>query len=105
VDGTAIGGFKIIRTMAKRTTKLSSDLGFTAEVANSTVLTVGTITGFPMSTTHVITGSIMGAGSAKGFKRVQWGLGKSIFIAWLLTIPVTAVIAGLLVAMAKILFF
>jgi len=103
--GTAIGGFKIIRTMAKKMTKLEPDMGFTAQAGNSIVLTLGTLTGFPMSTTHVITGSIMGAGSAKGFKRVQWGLGKSIFIAWLLTIPVTAVIAGLLVAMAKILFF
>jgi len=99
--GTAIGGFKIIRTMAKRTTKLSSDLGFTAEIANSTVLTVGTITGFPMSTTHVITGSIMGAGSAKGIKRVQWALGRNIVIAWILTIPITAIIAGILVILAK----
>ncbi len=103
--GTAIGGFKVIRTMAKKMTKINPDLGFAAEVGNSSVLTVGTITGFPMSTTHVITGSIMGAGSAKGFKRVQWGLGKNIVIAWILTIPITAVIAGLLVVLAKTLFF
>ncbi len=103
--GTAIGGFKIIRTMAKKMTKLSPDLGFAAQAGNSLVLTLGTITGFPMSTTHVITTSIMGAGSVKGFKRVQWGLGKNIVLAWILTIPTTAVIAGLLVFLAKILFF
>ncbi len=103
--GTAIGGFKIIRTMAKKMTKISPDLGFSAEVANSTLLTVGTITGFPMSTTHIITSSILGAGSTKGLKHVQWGVGKSILIAWILTIPITAVIAGLLVVLAKILFF
>ncbi len=103
--GTAIGGFKIIRTMAKKMTKLSPDLGFAAQAGNSLVLTAGTLTGFPMSTTHVITTSIMGAGSAKGFKRVQWGLGKSIVLAWILTIPITAVIAGFLVVLAKILFF
>ncbi|MDI6730613.1 MAG: inorganic phosphate transporter [Candidatus Altarchaeum sp.] len=103
--GTAIGGFKIIRTMAKKMTKLNPDLGFAAEVGNSLILIVGTITGFPMSTTHVITSSIMGAGSAKGFKSVQWGLGKNMVLAWILTIPITAVIAGLLVVLAKILFF
>ncbi len=100
--GTGIGGFKIIRTMAKRTTQLRPDLGFTAEIANSSVLTFGTLTGFPMSTTHVITGSIMGAGSAKGVKRVHWALGRNIIMAWILTIPMTAIIAGILVILAKL---
>lgn len=103
--GTAVGGFKIIRTMGKRITKLSPDLGFAAQVANSSVLTIGTITGFPMSTTHVITGSIMGAGSSKGFKRVQWGLGRNIVFAWILTLPATISIGGLLVILTKFLFF
>ncbi|MFN3527853.1 MAG: anion permease [Candidatus Altarchaeaceae archaeon] len=103
--GTALGGFKIIRTMAKKTTKISPDLGFSAEVANSTVLTIGTITGFPMSTTHVITSSILGAGSAKGIKRVQWGLARNIVMAWILTLPMTALIAAILVFFAKFLFF
>lgn len=103
--GTALGGFKIIRTMAKRVTNINPDQGFTAEVANSTVLTVGTLAGFPMSTTHVITSSILGAGSAKGFRRVQWGLGKNIVFAWILTIPITTTMAGLLVILTKTLFF
>ena len=103
--GTAIGGFKIIRTMAKKTTKITPDIGFAAQMGNSLVLTVGTLIGFPMSTTHVITASILGAGTAKGVKRVQWGLAKNILATWVLTVPVTALLAGLLVVLVKILFF
>jgi len=74
-------------------------------MGNSLVLTVGTLIGFPMSTTHVITSSILGAGTAKGVKRVQWGLAKNILATWVLTVPVTALLAGLLVVLVKILFF
>lgn len=103
--GTGVGGFKIIRTMAKKATKLSPDLGFVAQTANSLVLTIGSITGFPMSTTHVATTSILGAGSAKGVKRVQWGLARNIVMAWIFTIPITALIAAILIYLAKFLFF
>lgn len=94
--GTAIGGFRIIRTMAKRLTKMEPVQGFGANTVNSILLTYGTVLGFPMSTTHVITGCIIGAGASKGLKRVKWGLGRDIMLTWIFTIPLTALIAVLI---------
>jgi PiT family inorganic phosphate transporter len=86
--GTAIGGWKVIRTLGMKLARITPVEGFVAETAASGVLTAAAVMGVPVSTTHTITGSIMGVGSVLRFKTVQWGLGAKIVYAWLLTLPV-----------------
>ncbi len=86
--GTAIGGAKVIRTLGMKLARITPVEGFAAETAASGVLTLAAMLGVPVSTTHTITGSIMGVGSVLRFKTVQWGLGAKIVYAWILTLPV-----------------
>lgn len=90
--GTVIGGWTVIRTLGSRLTHLKPYQGFAAETAAATTILVNTLTGVPISTTHSITGAIMGVGAAQGAKAVQWGVGYKILFAWLCTFP--ACIAG-----------
>jgi len=92
--GTLFGGWRIVKTMGQRITKLRPFEGFCAETAGALTLFGATHFGIPVSTTHTITGAIMGVGSVKGLSAVKWGVTTKIFWAWLFTIPVSAVIGA-----------
>ncbi len=93
--GTASGGWRIIRTMASRLTKLHPFEGFCAETGSGLVLMGTAHFGIPVSTTHVIAGGIMGVGATKTRKGVRWGVARRIFYAWVFTIPASALMAYL----------
>jgi PiT family inorganic phosphate transporter len=93
--GTAIGGWRIMKTMGHKVVELEPVHGFAAETTAATVL-LGTATlGMPVSTTHVISSAIMGVGSSKGSRGVRWGVARNILLAWVITIPATAIIGAL----------
>jgi inorganic phosphate transporter, PiT family len=94
--GTLLGGWRIVKTMGQKITKLKPFEGFCAESAGAITLFGATHFGIPVSTTHVITGAIMGAGARKGVSAVKWGVTTKIFWAWLLTIPVSAVVGSIM---------
>lgn len=91
--GTMIGGWKVIKTLGMRVTKLNPFGGFSAETSAGLTIIGATIFGIPVSTTHTITGSIIGVGAVKGLSAVRWGVAKNILWAWVLTIPVSAISA------------
>ncbi len=91
--GTLIGGWKVIKTLGMRVTKLTPFGGFSAETASGITISLASIWGIPVSTTHTITGSIIGVGSVKGFSAVRWGVARNILWAWILTIPLSAAFA------------
>ncbi len=91
--GTMIGGWKVIKTLGMRVTKLTPFGGFSAETSAGLTIIGATIFGIPVSTTHTITGSIIGVGAVKGLSAVRWGVAKNILWAWVLTIPVSAISA------------
>ena len=91
--GTLIGGWKVIKTLGMRVTKLNPFGGFSAETSAGLTIIGATIFGIPVSTTHTITGSIIGVGSVKGVSAVRWGVAKNILWAWVLTIPLSAIFA------------
>lgn len=93
--GTLSGGWRIIKTMGTKIVKLQPVGGFCAETSGALTLFLATYTGIPVSTTHTITGAIVGVGSAKRFSAVKWGVAGRIVWAWILTIPAAAVIAAL----------
>ncbi|MBS1722610.1 MAG: inorganic phosphate transporter [Armatimonadetes bacterium] len=93
--GTAGGGWRIIKTMGHKIVRLEPVNGFAAETAAATVLFATAHSGMPVSTTHVISGSIFGVGTAKRWKSVNWGVAKTMGLAWLFTIPASAGVAGL----------
>jgi inorganic phosphate transporter, PiT family len=92
--GTLFGGWRIVKTMGQKITKLKPFEGFCAETAGALTLFGATHFGIPVSTTHTITGAIIGVGARKGASAVKWGVTKKIFWAWILTIPVSGVIGG-----------
>jgi len=93
--GTAAGGWRIIHTMGSRLTKLTPIHGFGAETAAASIIETASRFGFPLSTTHVISSTILGVGASRRFKAVRWNIAGRIFQAWIPTIPVCAVIAFL----------
>ncbi|HVL87627.1 MAG TPA: inorganic phosphate transporter [Candidatus Thermoplasmatota archaeon] len=93
--GTILGGWKVIRTLGQRVTALRPHQGFAAETGGAVTLAMTAVAGIPVSTTHTITGSIIGVGTAQRFSAVRWGVTRRIFGAWILTIPVSATVAGL----------
>jgi inorganic phosphate transporter, PiT family len=92
--GTFIGGWRIVKTMAFRLTNLRPFQGFCAETGGGAILTTMALLGIPVSTTHAISGAIMGVGATKRLSAVRWGLGKRIVYAWIVTIPASAVVAA-----------
>ena len=92
--GTAFGGWRIVKTMGQRITKLKPYNAVCAELSGSTTLFVATGLGIPVSTTHTITGAIVGVGAAQSVSAVRWGIAGNLVLAWVLTIPCTAFIAG-----------
>lgn len=93
--GTFSGGWRIVKTMGNKITKLRPIDGFSAEAASAISLFIATYLGVPVSTTHVITGAISGVGSVRRLSAVRWGITLQIVWAWILTIPASALIAGL----------
>jgi PiT family inorganic phosphate transporter len=93
--GTMFGGWRIVKTMGSGITKLAPIGGFCAETAAATTIIAATRIGVPISTTHAITGSILGVGTTKGVRSVRWIWGQRIVLAWILTIPCSAFIAGI----------
>ena len=92
--GTAAGGWRIIRTMGQRVVKLDPVHGFAAETAAATVIVAASHLGMPVSTTHVVSGAIMGSGASDRFSAVRWGIAGSIVWAWVFTIPASAAVAA-----------
>jgi PiT family inorganic phosphate transporter len=92
--GTLFGGWRIVKTMGQRITKLRPVGGFAAETGGAISLFLATNLGIPVSTTHTITGSIIGVGSAQRVRAVRWGVAGNIVAAWVLTIPASALIAA-----------
>jgi PiT family inorganic phosphate transporter len=93
--GTFFGGWRIVKTMAVKITQLKPYQGFAAETGGASILAVLAWFGIPASTTHAISGAIMGAGAVKRVSAVRWGIGKRIVWAWVITIPASAAIAYL----------
>ncbi|HEU5142350.1 MAG TPA: anion permease [Solirubrobacterales bacterium] len=92
--GTYSGGWRIIRTTGSRIIKMDAAQGFSAQGAGAAVILSSTHFGFPLSTTHVINGGVMGAGAGKRLSAVRWGVAGNIFVAWLLTLPAAAAIGA-----------
>jgi PiT family inorganic phosphate transporter len=101
--GTAVGGWRIIRTLGHKMVKLQPVHGFAAETTGATILLVTAKLGMPVSTTHAITTSIIGVGAAKNWKAIKMPVVESILWAWLLTLPATGLIAYLMVRIAEML--
>lgn len=99
--GTFFGGWRIVKTMAFRLTSLRPYQGFCAETGGGVVLTSMALFGIPVSTTHAISGAIMGVGATKRFSAVRWGIGRRIIYAWIITIPASAAIAALSLVVIK----
>lgn len=93
--GTLSGGWKIVKTMGTRITKVTPLEGVSAETAGAVTLFMTEQMGIPVSTTHTITGSIIGVGATKRLSAVRWGVTRNLLVAWLLTIPVSASVAGI----------
>jgi len=93
--GTLFGGWRIVKTMGQKITKLKPFEGFCAETAGALTLFGATHFGIPVSTTHTITGSIIGVGARKGLSAVKWGVTTKIFWAWILTIPISGIFGAI----------
>ena len=92
--GTLFGGWRIVKTMGQRITKLKPVGGFAAEAGGAISLVLASSFGIPVSTTHTITGSIIGVGSTRRVRAVHWGVAGNVVVAWVLTIPASALIAA-----------
>lgn len=99
--GTLMGGWRIVHTMGSKITRLTPHQGFCAETGGAIMLFGATAFGIPVSTTHTITGSIMGVGAARRASAVRWGVAGNIVFAWILTIPAAAAIAALVYVIAS----
>ena len=100
--GTLMGGWRIVRTMGHRLTKLDAKGGVCAEGAAALSILSATLFHLPISTTHVVTGSILGVGAANDIKKVRWSTGRRIAWAWLFTIPAAALVSGSVIALVNI---
>ena len=100
--GTLFGGWRIVHTLGSRITKLTPVQGFCAETGGAITLFLATYMGIPVSTTHTITGAIVGVGAARRTSAVRWGVASNIVIAWIVTIPASAAIAALAYAVARL---
>lgn len=94
--GTVFGGWRIVKTMGMRITKLKPVSGFCSDTASALTLALATSLGVPVSTTHTVTGAIIGVGSLNGFSAVRWGVAKNIVWAWVLTIPAAGCVAAVI---------
>jgi PiT family inorganic phosphate transporter len=94
--GTYAGGWRIMRTMGQRIFQMDPPTGFAAQASAGAVIYISTRYGYPLSTTHVVSGAVMGSGATKRLSAVRWGIAGNIVFAWILTIPASAAVAALL---------
>jgi PiT family inorganic phosphate transporter len=94
--GTYVGGWRIMRTLGQRVFNIEPPSGFAAQATAGATIYFATRLGYPLSTTHVISGAVMGAGATKRFSAVRWGVARNIVVAWLLTIPAAGLVAAAL---------
>jgi len=92
--GTYVGGWRIIRTLGQRVVRMEPESGFAAQAAAGTTIYLATKYGYPLSTTHVVSGAVMGAGATRRLSAVRWGVAGNILVAWVLTIPAAALVAA-----------
>ncbi len=102
--GTASGGWRIMRTMGFRLTKLEPVNGFAAESSSSIAILLASFFGIPLSTTHTITSSIIGVGATKRFSAVRWGMAGNIVMAWIITFPVCGILGYVFTLLFKLIF-
>ncbi len=100
--GTSVGGWRIIKTIGTRIIKLEPVSGFASDFSSATIIIMATLFKLPVSTTHVISSSIMGVGSARRFSSVRWTTAQQMVVAWLITLPITAVFASLIYLIVSI---
>ena len=100
--GTLSGGWKIIETMGSRITKLSQHQGFSASLGGSIILFSASWLGIPVSTTHTITGAVIGAGTARRASAVRWGIAGNVALAWVITIPASAAVGALFYLLTRL---
>src|SRR5205823_2940518 len=100
--GTYVGGWRIIRTMGSRIIKMDPAQGFTAQGAGAAVILASSHFGYPLSTTQVISGGVMGAGAARRLSAVRWGVAGNIAGAWVLTLPASAAIGAIVYGVTRI---
>lgn len=100
--GTYFGGWRIVRTMGSRIIKMDPAQGFASQGAGAAVILSASHVGFPLSTTHVMSGAIMGAGAAKRVSAVRWGVAGNIVVAWILTLPCSAAVGAVTYAVVSI---
>jgi inorganic phosphate transporter, PiT family len=93
--GTYVGGWRIMRTLGQRVFSMQPESGFASQVTAGTVIYAATHLGYPLSTTHVISGAVMGSGATRRLSAVRWGVAGSIVVAWVLTIPAAAIVAAI----------
>jgi PiT family inorganic phosphate transporter len=98
--GTLLGGWRIVHTMGSKITRLSPMQGFCAETGGAVTLFAATAFGIPVSTTHTITGAIIGVGAAKRVSAVRWNVAQGIVVAWVVTMPAAALVAALVYGVA-----
>ena len=101
--GTLFGGWRIVRTMGSKITRLTPVQGFCAETGGAITLFVATWLGIPVSTTHTITGAIVGVGAARRVSAVRWNVASNIVVAWIVTLPASALIAAAFYGLARLL--
>jgi inorganic phosphate transporter, PiT family len=101
--GTLFGGWRIVRTMGSRITRLTPVQGFCAETGGAATLFMATGLGVPVSTTHTITGAIVGVGAARKVSAVRWNVASGIVVAWVVTLPASALVAAVFYALAGLL--
>jgi PiT family inorganic phosphate transporter len=102
--GTFLGGWRIVKTMAFRITELKPYQGFCAETGGGVILTIMAWLGIPVSTTHAISGAIMGVGTTRRLSAVRWGIGRKIVYAWIITIPASAAIGAAVLFVFQLIF-
>lgn len=102
--GTAVGGWKIIKTLGTKIFKIKPINGFAADFTSASTILTASLTGFPVSTTHTVTSAILGVGAAKRFASVKWGVAGRIVVTWFITIPITATLAWLMFRLIVIFF-
>lgn len=102
--GTSVGGYKIIKTVGGKIMKIRPVNGAAADLASASVIFGATLIHLPVSTTHVISSAIMGVGSAQRVKGVKWGVARKIVVTWLITMPISALMAGIIFAILNLFF-
>jgi PiT family inorganic phosphate transporter len=102
--GTLLGGWRIVHTLGSKITRLSPMQGVCAETAGSITLFLATGLGIPVSTTHTITGAIIGVGAARRMSAVRWNVAQRIVVAWVITMPAAAIIGALFSELASLLW-